>query len=183
LTSVDERELSDRLARGDREALAVIYSLHGSLVFAVVLRLLHDRVEAEELVQETFLEAWRRAAQYQPERANVAAWLVTIARSRTIDRLRSRNTVGRTLEVEGRDVTEPAPRPDELVDSARARTAVREKVAKLPPEQRVLLELAWDEGLSQSEIAARTGLPLGTVKTRTRTALLSLHAQLKSLRP
>lgn len=177
---VDERALSDRLARGDRQALATLYSLHGSVVFAVILRLVKDRAEAEELVQETFLEAWRRAAQYQPERANIAAWLVTIARSRTIDRLRAKGTVDRTLDVERRDVTEPARSPDDLVDAARVKSAVRERVAKLPPEQRTLLELAWDEGLSQSEIAARTGLPLGTVKTRTRSALLTLHAQLKS---
>jgi RNA polymerase sigma-70 factor (ECF subfamily) len=181
VTVVDERQLSDRLARGDREALAALYSMHGSLVFAVALKLLRDRAEAEELVQETFLEAWRRAGQYQPERANVAAWLVTITRSRAIDRLRTRGTVSRTLEVEGRGVVEPQARPDEVVDSRRVRGVLRDQVARLPVEQRTLLELAWDEGLSQSEIAARTGLPLGTVKTRTRAALMTLHAELKAL--
>jgi RNA polymerase sigma-70 factor (ECF subfamily) len=181
VTVVDERQLSDRLARGDRQALAALYSMHGSLVFAVALKLLKDRAEAEELVQETFLEAWRRAAQYQPERANVAAWLVTITRSRAIDRLRAKGTVTRTLEVEGRGVAEPQARPDDEVDSRRVRSVIRTQVARLPAEQRTLLELAWDEGLSQSEIAARTGLPLGTVKTRTRSALLTLHAELKAL--
>ncbi|MCA2981625.1 MAG: sigma-70 family RNA polymerase sigma factor [Myxococcaceae bacterium] len=179
--SADERCLGDRLARGDGEALGALYAMYGSLVFAVALKLTKDRAEAEELVQETFLEAWQRAAQYQPERANVAAWLVTITRSRAIDRLRARGTVSRTLEVESRDVTEPPTRPDELVDSKRLRGEVRTRVARLPSEQRALLELAWDEGLSQREIAERTGLPLGTVKTRTRTALLALHADLKSL--
>lgn len=176
-----DRELSDRLAKGDKEALSLIYATHGSVVFSVALRLLRDRAEAEELVQETFLEAWRRAAQYQPERANVAAWLVTIAKSRAIDRLRSRGTSQRTLDVERRDISEPIRTPDDAIDGARTRAAVRERVAQLPVEQRTLLELAWDEGLSQSEIAAKTGLPLGTVKTRTRTALLRLHAELKSL--
>jgi len=181
VSDATDRALSDRLAKGDKQALAAIYAAHGSVVFAVALRLLRDRAEAEELVQETFLEAWRRAAQYQPERANVAAWLVTIAKSRAIDRLRSRSTAQRTLDVERREVSFGARSPDEAVDGARTRAVVREKVAQLPPEQRALLELAWDEGLSQSEIAAKTGLPLGTVKTRTRTALLKLHAELKSL--
>ncbi|MBE2248274.1 MAG: sigma-70 family RNA polymerase sigma factor, partial [Myxococcus sp.] len=165
MTPLEERALSDRLARGDREALAALYAAHGAVVLAVILRLVRDRAEAEELVQETFLEAWRRAAQYQPERANVVAWLVTIAKSRAIDRLRARGTSERTLEVERRDVTPQARPPDEVVDAARARVVVRQRLAQLPVEQRALLELAWDEGLSQSEIAAKTGLPLGTVKT------------------
>ena len=181
MSEVDERALSDRLARGDRSALADIYSVHGSVVFAVILRLVRDRAEAEELVQETFLEVWRRATQYQPERANLAAWLVTIAKSRAIDRLRSRGTSERTLDMERRDISEPGRGPDDVIDAARARHVVRQRVAQLPAEQRTLLELAWDEGLSQSEIAAKTGLPLGTVKTRTRTALLTLHAELKAL--
>lgn len=180
MSEADDRVLSDRLARGDRGALDAIYKAYGSLVLAVILRLTRDRAEAEELVQETFLEAWRRAAHYQPERANVAGWLVTIARSRTIDRLRSRGTVERTLEVERRDVAEPVTAPDELVDGARARAVVRAELASLPAEQRQLLELAWDGGLTQTEIAAKTGLPLGTVKTRTRAALLALHGRLKS---
>lgn len=177
----DERELGDRLAKGDREALSALYSLHASVVFAVVLRLLRDRAEAEELVQETFLEAWRRARQYQPERAHVAAWLITIAKSRAVDRLRSRGSSIRTLEIERQEEHEPNRSTDEVVDAVRIRGAVRNTVAQLPKEQRAVLELAWDEGLSQSEIATRTGLPLGTVKTRTRTALLSLNASLKSM--
>ena len=181
MSQVDERALSDRLARGDREALSALYATHASVVFAVVQRLVRNRAEAEELVQETFLEAWRRAAHYQPERANVAAWLVTIAKSRAIDRLRSKGTVDRTLDVERRAAPEASKLPDEVLDAARARTLVRAQVAKLPVEQRALLELAWDEGLSQSEIAAKTGLPLGTVKTRTRAALLTLHAGLRSV--
>ena len=176
MSQVDERALSDRLARGDREALSALYATHASVVFAVVQRLVRNRAEAEELVQETFLEAWRRAAHYQPERANVAAWLVTIAKSRAIDRLRSKGTSDRTLELEGRAVPAPPGQPDELYDLARLSSQVRRRVAELPIEQRSLLELAWDEGLSQRQIAVRTGLPLGTVKTRTRAALQTLHA-------
>lgn len=173
-------ELSNRLAQGDRAALAELYQRYASVVFGVVLRLVRDRAEAEELTQETFVEAWRRATQYQPERANVAAWLVTIAKSRAIDRLRLRAAHERALPREAPPT--PVRPPDEVFASAQARHAVRRRLERLPVEQRALLELAWDEGLSQSEIARRTGLPLGTVKTRTRTALLTLRDELQALK-
>jgi RNA polymerase sigma-70 factor (ECF subfamily) len=181
VSRADERALSDGLARGDREALSALYEAYASVVLAVAQRLLRSRAEAEEVVQETFVEAWRRAAHHQPERVNVASWLVTIAKSRAIDRLRARGTVDRTLESERRSTPEGPREPDELLDAARARARVRAQLARLPGEQRALLELAWDEGLSQSEIALRTGLPLGTVKTRTRAALLTLHGGLRSV--
>lgn len=172
-------ELSNRLAKGDRDALAELYARYQRVVFSVVLRLVRDRAEAEELAQETFVEAWRRATQYQPERANVVAWLVTIARSRAIDRLRGRSTAERVEPLE--QPVAPISTPDEVVHAVRTRREVRQRLAELPVEQRALLELAWDEGLSQTEIAQRTGLPLGTVKTRTRTALITLKRQLESL--
>jgi len=178
----DERALSDRLARGDRDALAQLHARYAAMLLGVATRLMRDRAEAEEVVQETFLEAWRRAEQYQPERANVAAWLLTITRSRAIDRLRSRGTTDRTLELEGRAVPVAPGQPDELYDLARLSSQVRRRVAELPVEQRSLLELAWDEGLSQRQIAMRTGLPLGTVKTRTRAALQTLHADFAARR-
>lgn len=178
----DERALSDRLARGDRQALAALHDRYAAMLLGVATRLMRDRSEAEEVVQETFLEAWRRAEQYQPERANVAAWLLTITRSRAIDRLRSKGTTDRTLELEARATPVAPGLPDELYDLARLSAQVRRRVAELPVEQRSLLELAWDEGLSQRQIAARTGLPLGTVKTRTRAALHTLHADFASRR-
>lgn len=177
-----DRELSDRLAQGDREALGLLYARYGSAVYAAILKLVRDRAEADEVLQEAFLEAWRRAEQYQPERANVAAWLITIGRSRAIDRLRANGTSHRTAEMEGRGVPAPSLGPDVVVDFVRARVAVHRELSALPVEQRLLLDLSWNEGLSHREIAARTGVPLGTVKTRTRTAMQSLHHALRSFK-
>ncbi len=177
-----DRALSDRLAQGDREALGLLYARYGSAVYAAILKLVRDRFEADEVLQEAFLEAWRRAEQYQPERANVAAWLITIGRSRAIDRLRANGTSLRTAEMEGRDVPAASLGPDVVVDFVRARVAVHRELNSLPAEQRLLLDLSWNEGLSHREIAARTGVPLGTVKTRTRTAMQSLQHALRSFK-
>lgn len=181
-SAASDRELSDRLAQGDREALGLLYARYGSAVYAAILKLVRDRAEADEVLQEAFLEAWRRAEQYQPERANVAAWLITIGRSRAIDRLRANGTSHRTAELEGRGAPAPSLGPDVVVDFVRARVAVHRELSALPVEQRLLLDLSWNEGLSHREIAARTGVPLGTVKTRTRTAMQSLHHALRSFK-
>ncbi|MBE2249410.1 MAG: sigma-70 family RNA polymerase sigma factor [Myxococcus sp.] len=182
MSVASDRELSDRLARGDRDALGLLYARHGSTVYAVILKLLRDRAEADEVMQDAFLEAWRRAVQYQPERANVAAWLITIARSRAIDRLRSNGTSQRTAELAGRAPEASSPGPELVVDLVRARAALRLKLEALPVEQRLLIDLSWREGLSHREISAHTGVPLGTVKTRTRAALKTLQHALRALR-
>ena len=152
---MDELALSDRLARGDRDALAAIYELHASVVLGVALRLLKDRLEAEDVLQETFLEAWRNATRYNRERADVAGWLITIARSRAIDRLRNRAVVMRSAERELREPVAPALSMDQEYDAKRDRAMVREQVARLPDEQRAVLQLAWNEGLSQLDIAKK----------------------------
>jgi RNA polymerase sigma-70 factor (ECF subfamily) len=171
---MDEAALSDRLARGDRRALTALYQLHAGLVLGVALKVLRDRAEAEDVLQETFLEAWRNATRYNPERADLAGWLVTIARSRAVDRLRSRAVATRTLERQGHEPTQAALALDVRVDSERQRQRLRARLSELPEELRMPLLLAWNEGLSQADIAFKTGLPLGTVKTRTRLALMRL---------
>jgi RNA polymerase sigma-70 factor, ECF subfamily len=179
LTPQAEKQLSDRLAKGDREALSTLYSMHAGLILSVVLRMVKSRAEAEDLVQETFLEAWRRATHYEPARANVVSWLVTIAKSRAIDKLRNRQVVNRVHE---KEENEPRIGAEDLADALHQRREaedVRKALELLPDGQRVLLELAWNKGLSQSEIAHSTGIPLGTVKTRTRQALLSISAVLR----
>lgn len=173
LAIADERTLSERLARGDRAALSTLYERYAGLVFGVVLRVVKDRATAEELVQETFLEAWRRATRYEPARAAPAAWLVTIAKSRAIDRARSRGSQERLAAIAEDEA--PVESPEALVDLSRQRAVIASAVERLPAEQRRLLDLAWNEGLSQSEIARTCNLPLGTVKTRTRAAMLELR--------
>jgi RNA polymerase sigma-70 factor, ECF subfamily len=175
-----EKQLSDRLAKGDKDALSALYELHAGLILAVVLRLVRNRSEAEDLVQETFLEAWRRATHYEPQRAHVVSWLVTIAKSRAIDRLRNRQVASRVHEQEVHESPSASVDVVEALHQHRESAVVRRAVSELPQSQRELLELAWSKGMSQSEIAASTGIPLGTVKTRTRQALVTLAGSLRT---
>jgi RNA polymerase sigma-70 factor, ECF subfamily len=170
-----ESELLARAGRGDADALEALYRRHGPRAMGVALRVLRERSDAEEVLQETFLEVWRRAREYSPSRGTVEAWLLTIARTRAIDRLRSRAARGRMVEAKSAEPSDSRPKPPDVL-SAAAEDAKRVQAAlrALPVEQRKALELAYWEGLSQTEIAERTGQPLGTVKTRVRLALLKL---------
>ena len=171
LAALDVLELSNRLARGDRLALSALFEAYGGMVLATVLRLLRNRAEAEEVVQETFLDVWRRARHYQPERAAFSTWVITIAKARAIDRLRANDTRARTSEAMRVETVEShTPDLDAVADGPRLKACL----AELSGKQRHTLELAYFQGLTQSEIALRTGTPLGTVKTRTRQALRKL---------
>jgi RNA polymerase sigma-70 factor (ECF subfamily) len=181
VTDAEILDLSDRLAKGDRAALDALFKRFAGLALAAALRVLRSRAEAEEVVQDAFLEAWRKAEHYQPERASFDVWIVTIARSRALDRLRTRESQARTAEAAGTTDTAPAPATDELLESRRLAHTLQLSVAQLPVDQRETLELAYRQGLSQSEIAARTGTPLGTVKTRMRLATRRLAEALGPL--
>jgi len=171
-----------RVAAGDVTALRTIYDEHAPRAMGIALRILRSPEEAEDVVQETFLELWRRAAQFDNGRGSALAWIVTIARSRAIDRLRASRAAGRVLggavaneDVMGNALPSPADRMEERRDGARIATAL----AALPAPQRETIELAYFEGLSQSEIAAKTGTPLGTVKMRVKLAIDKLTGLLK----
>jgi RNA polymerase sigma-70 factor (ECF subfamily) len=142
---------------------------------SVAQRVLGARSEAEEVVQETFVQVWRQASTYDARRGGALAWITTIARSRAIDRLRSRAAAERVVA----SIDDPAPAsapipPLEAAEQRQVRERVIAALAELPAEQRSVLELAYYEGLSQSEIASRLGDPLGTVKTRVRLGLAKL---------
>ncbi len=181
-TASDTRELSDRLAKGDRSALSALFERYAGLALSAALRVLRSRAEAEEVVQDAFLEAWRKASHYQPERAAFDVWIVTIARSRAVDRLRTRESQARSATASAADRPEASsqPAPDDQLDSKRMQRSLQRSMLELPADQRETLELAYREGLSQSEIAARTGTPLGTVKTRMRLATKRLSQLLAS---
>lgn len=161
----DDRQALLRVARGDREAIAELYDRHATLVYSVALRVTRDDALAQDVVQDVFVTAWRKAALYDHERAGVATWLATIARNRAVDRLRAehrdRQQPGELPELESDDV----PLDAALLDGERS-TAVRQSLAAMPPRQREVLELMYFRGLSQSEVAERLGVPLGTVKSR-----------------
>ena len=186
-TSAEQRSLLPAIAAGDTVAVAELYDRHGSTLYALLLKILGDRSDAQEVLQESFLQAWRRAADFDPSRGSEIAWLVSIARNRAIDRLRARSlralreeAAGREIPNEPRDVdTGGGAERSAILGQLRER--MRAALAELPEAQRSVLELAYFQGLSQTEIAERLGEPLGTVKTRTQLAMKKLREKLKGL--
>lgn len=162
-----------RLVAGEQAALGEFYDLFAGLVNALALRILRDGAAAEDVVQEVFLQAWRQASRFDPTRGTPEAWLCTMARTRALDRLRRR--VSRR-----EDPSEVAPAPTEVPRNEEA-LAVRKAIGTLSEDQRRALELAYYEGLTQTEIASRLGEPLGTIKTRIRTAMIRLREVLGPL--
>lgn len=175
----DPVALIREVARADREAFGRLYDRFAPLVFAFALRVLGRRAEAEDLLQEVWLQVWRQAGTYRQDRGSPEAWITTITRSRAIDRLRSirrrEQTVVSTQDPPESAAAGVAQSPSQESD---ARLTVRGVLTELPAAQRVVLELAYYEGLTQTEIAARLGEPLGTVKTRIRTGLERLRGLL-----
>ncbi len=166
-----------RLAAGDPGALAELYDRHARGVYSLALRVLQDGSEAEDVVQEVFSQAWRQATRYDAARAAVGAWLLNLARSRAIDRLRARRARPEApvdTEVMAA-VAGPGVAADEHVISDERARLVRQALDALPVLQRVAVELAFYEGLTHVEIAERLEQPLGTVKTRIRMGLLRLR--------
>ncbi|HEY6323885.1 MAG TPA: sigma-70 family RNA polymerase sigma factor [Thermoanaerobaculia bacterium] len=176
------------------EALAELYDRFAPTLLALARRVLDNHADAEEVLQEVFVQVWNRGERYDPARSSVSTWLVLIARSRAIDRLRSRKVVERTHEATAQaaigamgamgasGVWEPHTSPEALenVFIHERHERVRREMAALPAEQRQVLEMAFYQGMTQSEIAAKAGLPLGTVKTRT---LLAMKKLRNALRP
>ena len=167
-----------RIASGDQAAAARLYDRHARPLYSLILRILANETEAEDVLQDVFAQAFRQAARYDSRRGAVAAWLLTIARSRAIDRLRVRRTrvEARTGDTQALDEM-PDAQPDaasSMLDEERSRL-VRQALGELPMLQRMAIELAYYEGLSHSEIAERLEQPLGTVKTRIRLGLLKLR--------
>jgi RNA polymerase sigma-70 factor, ECF subfamily len=175
-----------RMAAGDEQALGALYDRWHAVVHGVVARMLRQPDDVEDVVEEAFWQAWRQASRFDPTRGAVHTWLLTIARSRALDRVRSlRRRREDPLEGDdGQAVVQQAAEGDPGLDAeaAERRTIVVAALAELPPEQREALELGYFGGLSQTEIAERTGQPLGTVKTRMRLAMQKLRSQLAILR-
>ena len=180
-----DRALIARIEARDAEALALLYDRHAARLLGLAQRILGEGGEAEEVVQEVFLYAWRAAAAFDPSRGSVIAWLLVATRSRAIDRLRARRPASARGELKRLDdVPESASAANIELDSAARQwesiclAAIRE----LPPEQRRVLELAYFEGLTHTEIAEKTATPLGTVKTRARLGLMKLRERVRPYR-
>ena len=171
--------LLDRIVARDEQAVAELYDRHHRLLFGLILRILRDRSEAEEVLQEVFVLVWTRAQTYDAALGSPAAWLVRIARNRGIDRLRANNVRMRAAEAAPLPVAEDS--PETRAALSEQQRAVACALESLPPEQRVLIEQAYFLGLTQSELAERFKLPLGTVKTRIRTGMMALREQLSQV--
>jgi RNA polymerase sigma-70 factor, ECF subfamily len=179
--SLPDAALVRQVVERQPEALAELYSRHASTLLALARRILGTVPDGEEILQEVFVHVWNHAGSYDSSRSSVSTWLVLLTRSRAIDRLRNRKVVERTHE-SSRTAGGPehaSPEGPETVLTHERRDRVRKELDKLPPEQRQVLEMAFYEGLSQSEIAARADLPLGTVKTRTLLAMKKLRGALR----
>jgi len=195
---VDDAGLLARVSGGDEAAFARLYDRHADALFGTAVRLLGDREAAADVTQEVFLAVWQRAGQFDPGAGSPFGWLAGIARNRAIDRLRSEARRPRAIRVwqdaggpaDADDLLEWASRrgpgasqpdaddPVEVANRGWLRALVRTTLAEMPHDERTVVVMAYDQALSQSEIADRLGLPIGTVKSRTRRALARLRARL-----
>lgn len=170
------------VARGSGDAVAELYDRYGGTVYGLALRVLGQPDLAEEVVQDVFAQVWREAGRYDAARSTVAGWIVVLTRTRAIDRLRARQARPDLSAAVDTSAALPLPSSDRTPESttmvAEDARLVRGALARLPDQFRSLIELAYYEGLTHSEIAARTGIPLGTVKTRLRNAMLTLRSAL-----
>ena len=174
------RDLVARAAGGDESALSSLYDETSSLVFGIACRILANPPDAEEVTLDVYTQVWRRSAAFDPQRGSVVAWLAMLTRSRAIDRLRAGAAQARrSTELEDAStVATMCEGPEGAFALAQERQRVSAALAVLPAEQRQSIELAFFSGLSHSEIAASLGLPLGTVKTRIRLAMMKLRESL-----
>jgi RNA polymerase sigma-70 factor (ECF subfamily) len=177
---VSDVELLHAVARGDEAALARLYDAYRVILFGLLVRILNSREEAEDILQDVFIQIWRRAKDFDEKRGKPFTWLVTLTRSRAIDRLRLLGARQRLATAAAQD--QPQEASDALTDTIQSgqKEIVQRALAELPEDQKQTLVLAYYEGLTQSEIAARLGAPLGTVKTRMRSGMIKLRALLGS---
>ena len=185
----DDLQLLERIALRDGQAVAALYDRHARALYSLIHRIVRDAGEAEDILQEVFLRAWEKADTYDPVLGTPMAWLVRIARNRAIDRVRARQSrpvteaAGERGGQADRLLAMPAadPSPERITRASEEQRAVADALSRLAPEQRVLIEHACFLGMTQSELAERFTLPLGTVKTRVRTGMLAMREHLQHL--
>ncbi len=179
-------DLVRRIASGDEGAMGSLYDRFATVLYTVVFRITGERADAEEVVMEAFAQAWREAQRFESSRGSVPAWLTMIARSRALDHIRSRNRRERITTTAGQEDNSRAPamgswgtNPGAQVEQTERSHRVSEAMQVLAPAQKEAIELAYFEGLSQSEIAERLSEPLGTIKTRVRLGMMKLRDVLR----
>lgn len=175
-TEVTDEDLLEQIVAGNEDAVAALYDRHSRLLFGLVLRIVHDRGAAEEVLQEVFLSVWSKATSYNRSLGMPVAWLVRLGRNRAIDRMRANRVRERTRDAADEPLA--ADTPEKAAVQSQERAGILRAIGCLTHQQRVLIEGAYYEGLTQSELAAQLGLPLGTVKTRIRSGMIALREQL-----
>lgn len=171
-----DAELITRIVKRDRQAFDLFYDRYAQIIFNLCVRILRDTAEAEDVIQEIFMQVWREAERFDPARASAKTWLFTIARSRSLDRYRSRNAVHRRLDDDASDNLSSLAVQEDFEHSSLMQQYVARALQLLSDEQRRALELSYYEGLTQEEIAEKLGEPLGTIKSRIRSALIKLRS-------
>jgi RNA polymerase sigma-70 factor (ECF subfamily) len=182
---VDDSRLLQGLRARDGDALEKLYDQYSQILFAVIVRILRDERESEDVLQEVFLQAWKQADRYSEKRGSVKAWLIMMARSRAVDRVRSIESGKRVQAAVAEEeplLGSEEPRPGQSADREERRRLVRASLEGLSREQREVLELAFYQDMSHSEISEHLKRPLGTVKTQMRSALLALRQGFRKLR-
>jgi RNA polymerase sigma-70 factor (ECF subfamily) len=183
-SELDDTALVALIARRDERALGALYDRYSRLAFSLAVRIVGDRALAEEITADSFVNVWRASASYSEERGRFVSWLMSVVRHRAIDELRRLSVRPEGSAVELNEALQTVALPDgldDLLDVQQRRAIVRSVLATLPAPQREALELAYYGGLTQQEIADRTGTPLGTIKTRMRLGLLKLREELRQL--
>ena len=172
---VSDLDLLNAIKRRDEQALAALYDRYRLILFGLTMRILSSREEAEDVLQEVLLQVWRRASDFDEQRGRPFTWLVTLTRSRAIDRLRVLGARQRLTEAAAKEFSDET--SDAALDAFKSeqREIVKRALAELPEDQRRTLLLAYFEGLTQSEIAAKLATPLGTIKTRMRSGMIKLR--------
>ena len=176
VSTLADPELFARIAEGDRDAFGLLYDRYAQVLFGFCLRILRDARDAEDVLQETFVQAWRDARRFDATRASVKTWLFTIARSRALDRWRSRRSVEQRFSAAGDESLDRAGASEGGQEAAALRDYVSRCMGRLSANEQAVLRLAYFDGFTQEEIAERLGEPLGTVKSRTRSGLAKLKA-------
>lgn len=176
-SGLDGRAIVARIASGDQSALAAFYEATSAQAFGLALRIVSNRAAAEDVLEEVYVQVWRQAERYSPERGSPVAWLMMITRTRALDHVRARKAdpvKGSPLS-EALEVPSDAPTPEDASAHAQWHAPLHEALASLPSEQREVIELAYFSGLSHSEIAEQLGVPVGTVKTRMRLGMTKVR--------
>lgn len=183
VAKITDDDLLRSISQKDEAALAALYDRYRTILFSLLVRILRDRAEAEDVLQDTFVKVWQRANEFDSQRGKAFTWLVILARSRALDRLRAIRSRDRTAEKASRYIISLNSDLTENAIHKRRNNFIQTALNELPEEQRNILLMAYFEGYSQSEIAALTNTPLGTIKTKMRTAMTALReAQNHNLR-